>query len=316
MNKFVIIAIAAIAFTCVFFKNAPTKFQPPSVDKTLNSVDGATARKWIAYFQTNSSNDKYSKSVYAWYSYHEIELMNSLLTTEHTKKGTDGVRFYFGADPSVGGSKLEMNIFPVSTIPQSIPGHSSHGDDYMHASSSYLSTTNPFGIAKDHDADNATTHGARLYGSNLLTNDFCANPSSHYIDVVTCQKWARKHRESSTSDDTKPINTCSEWFDICFIQSLFNAILDKKNNLNGLRIYLGKGKIPKYTYERDLFILVPTKINSKTGNSDDYYRCLEDKAPSFCKDYSARLRKNAVQHHSNWMMGGYDNGELCPDVCN
>jgi len=310
---------------------------PTTVQKSLNGYSQNDVLTMTACFAKNYQQDISSKSISAWYSIDQIQNINNLLLEEVDTVGTDGVRFYFGCtQPAEGTTKLQVSIFPVSTKPQQPDnaGQSNHGDYYDHTAD-YLVTGEPFGAAIDDNAAQGITLGASLYNTVAPPSDVCNNPSNHYIDGNEAYAWVRKRCELNSACDQSPLNTRSEWFSWCFITSLFNSIIQSRQtfNLDGLRIYLGKGYIdPDHPElgERDVFVLVPTQAGSN-GTHLDYYSCMEDMLLSpFCKPamslkvnktFSSRAElvnhfKQLQPKSSFWYSGGYDNGELCPDVCN
>src|ERR1700722_5152203 len=88
----------------------------PTVQKTLNGYDQATAQQLIANFAQYYQNDNNPKSVNAWYSITDLTNIYNLLTSEAQDRATDGVRFYFGCNPPAqGATALSLTILPVST---------------------------------------------------------------------------------------------------------------------------------------------------------------------------------------------------------
>ncbi len=283
--------------------------------ETLDGLSQSTAMQQAENFKTYAAKDMHYKSVYRWYSKQQIKEMDKLLTSEATSKQVDGIRVYLGCDNPgvVVNPKLNNMIFLVPTKLQNIDGHSRHGDYYDHPMS-YPVTTGENTV--DDNADASESHGATLYSLPALPPESCSNPGDHYINVAQCQQWVAKRRENGGSAAATPINTYSEWYPYCFIKSLFDAILDGKNNLDGLRIYLGKGDLSvglESYKDKDLFILVPTY--PKGSDHFDYYQCLEELEPKFCRK-SNGTNAITMQPNFRWMMGGYDNGEMCPNSCN
>jgi len=297
------------------FKSNPLKIlRPPTINETLNGVAMSTAITGINNFAAYYDKDINIKSVSTWYSFDQIKNINTLLLQEEKTKGTDGVRIYFACDqPKAGSTKLKPSILLVSTKPQTptIANQSTHGDYYDHVSG--MLSAGISGTAINDNAPMGLSQGATLYNNAPPVKDQCANPSEHYISDSVAYAWVQRRCENNTATDVSAFNTKSEWFPLCFVSGLFNAILNPNNHIDGLRIYLGKGFIDKDKVERDVFILVPTVAGTINGTHKDYYSCLEDFSPSpFCKD-----SRNPVDFdHKRFPLGGYDKGELCPYNCN
>ena len=327
--------VAAALFLC--FKNKPAKpRQLTTVNATLNGVDALTATTMIQNFEDNYAADGGAKSISAWYRADQLKAINDLLTSEASTIGTDGLRFYFASDKPVSpNTKLHVKIFLVPTIPK-VPtnGHTStHGDYYAHTgvfSNGFLTTET--GIAMDDQADVGASNGASLYSKTQPANGVCnMQPTPHYLPANKAYSLVQARNEKNTNNpttamDTSPYNTISDWYRLCFITSLFNAITDPNNHLDGLRIYLGKGQMINGDI-RDVVVLVPThNVNGSPGVDD--YDCMEDLAPvskPFCNDrsdsanylQSTRKRlKSLIEIARSTNGGGYDNGELCPFNCN
>jgi hypothetical protein len=307
---------------------------PPPVQKTLNGYDQDVAVQMIANFALNYLNDTSSKSLTAWYSAGELNNINNLLLAEADIRPTDGVRFYFGCDaPPAGTTQLAVSILMVSTETRDDPAanQSAHGDYYDHTADFLSAGTT--GATTDNNAAGSAARGASLYGAAAPPNDLCGEPSQHYLDTTTVYDWVSRHCETNASNVTSPLNTKSEWFPLPFITGLFSSITkgQVQFGFDGMRIYLGKGYIDKDGLMRDVFILVPTTAGANDTHLD-YYNCLEDLSLSSFGDpigadrasvekfparavHLEKFRK-AAKGISPWYSGGYDNGELCPDVCN
>jgi hypothetical protein len=300
-------------------KNTASKnsHAPTTRYATLNGIDMNTANAMIANFELKRASDKGAKSVSVWFSAAEIKEINDLLTIEAATRGTDGLRFYFGSDKPTGqNTKLHIKLLLVSTIQRNpIPPSplSSHGDYFGHTADfqdNFL-LTETGQITNDH-SDIAAGNGATLYnGSEPAAGTCSVTPTRHYLSGHQAYNFVKARNENnhdnSTRDDSG-YNTNSDWFKLCFITSLFNIIADTATyKLDGLRIYLGEGKIDDGTI-RDVVILVPTH-NYNGKPAVDYYNCLEELAPvgrPFCYDKSDTSAFGA----------GYDKGELCPTICN
>jgi hypothetical protein len=293
---------------------------PPPPGFTLNGVEQTKATRMIENFKKDLPADlNTAKAVSVWYNINDIRYMNNLIIAE--KKKMDGVRIYFGCDdPAAGtGAKITPVIFLVSTKQRdpTVSGISDHEDYYDHISN-VLPVGSELGELPNYDGGDAYTKGALLYGPKIPDTVICNAPKSyHYVSVLDAYNAVKRHRGNTQTDDLTAYNTRAEWFDLCFINSTFNAILNPHNGLNGLRIYFGKGiKGPNRT-DPDVFILVPTKNGG--GYPTDTYKCLEDLESFACtydwtsaftgnKDHDAKI--------SFLKVAGYDKGELCPFSCN
>ena len=160
----------------------------------------------------------------------------------------------------------------------------------------------------------------------------CKKRSVHKMNDSDTYNWVqRRHDVKDTREqsrrDTLAYNTKSEWFDICFISSLFQAITSADNNLDGLRIYLGNGLKGQDGLAHDVFILVPTHTKGQKHRDD--FSCLKLIPTSLCCPDCQPLykRENWIKlvkwfNHKyfksghSFASGGYDNGELCPNNCN
>jgi hypothetical protein len=302
--------------------NANTALNPlasvSSSPTTLNGYPQDRAITMISNFASNMDYDKNTtKAVSVWFSKEQINAIDTLLENEVKTKGTDGIRFYFACDAPLTTTKLELSIFLVSTKTRNptVSGLSDHQDYYDH-------TSNFLGIGVLGDlTDDAQPTGALLYNKTTPCTDSdnkCDSPSTHYLNCDTVYSWVGKHTRGA-KPDLLPLNTKAEWFSLCFINSVNNALQDAKNNLDGLRVYLGKGYYDSLSKKtRDVFILVPTYYDATTKGHVDYYQCLEDLESKFCSD--SLKSSNKKSFHTNgsnyFFMGGYDNGQLCPYNCN
>jgi len=303
-------------------KSKAQGIQPLTSGFTLNGVDQTKAINMIANFEKDYPADlNTTKAVSVWYSIGEIEAMNNLLIAEYNiNKRPDGVRIYFGCDhPATGtGTKLSPVIFLVSTQLRNppIPGKSNHEDYYDHLGN--ILPGGELGSLPIYDTDAALKNGALLYGNSMPADIPCnATPSGHYINGADAYAAVQRHMRTSSTNDVSAYNTKAEWFEFCFITSVFNAILDTHNQLNGLRIYFGK-RIMDDRRNRDVFILVPT--HDVNGIPTDTYQCLEG-LNSFGCDSSSWTDaltgdKTRDAHITFLKIAGYDKGELCPTNCN
>jgi len=313
MKKLVfgVFAVLITAFLLPGFKNKSSKPRlPATVQQTLDGVDELTARQMINNFANNYDLDTGPKSVSIFYPISQINTINNLLIAENANASiaTTGVRFYLGSNqPLDGATKLNVSILMVSTMGRQAPNsnHSStNGDYYIHAAG-ILSTTE-IGVPTDDNGAGVLKQGGLLYGANPpAPSVLCSKPSPHYLAEGLAYSWVQKRYENSSTDDPSAYNTKSEFFSYCFINSLFTTLIN--NNYSGLRVYLGEGT-DKNGNLRDLFILVPTKLVN--GQNQDDYDCLENLNPNFC-----RADSGSSPHFTNGAGGGYDEGELCPDVC-
>ncbi len=307
-----------------------------SNQRTLNGVDYKQAFDMIKTFTGKKAykKDIGVKSVTAWFSNTDIQTMRSALEGEKGK--VDGVRFYLGA-VSKNNTKLKIKIFLVMTAekkpkPIATKMNTIH-DDYP-SESSLL--TGELGLYYDHMADQLSQKGGLLYGdSKPIMSENCTNQSVHRMNNDDTYYFVQ---ERDDKPDTRPqpvricdrsgYNTKSEWYDICFISSLFDAILNSQNKLDGLRVYLAEGHQANYTANRDVFILVPT--HAADSNHEDDFKCLYISPSSLCTLQNPRpfrnpdkaatelLREFRFRYFSRnrtFMDGGYDNGELCPTHC-
>ncbi|EHQ27965.1 hypothetical protein [Mucilaginibacter paludis] len=340
-------ALLSVAFLFLRFDNAPErKTRQVTVNKTLNGIDEVTARQMIANFDSNYLKDVGPKSLSVWYSVDQIRAINNLLIAEHASKNTDGVRFYFGCDkPAAGTTKLKTKLLLVSTVSRPFTDStiSTHVDYYTHTAS-FLNVE--AGLLSNGNATQVMKHGGFLYNANAPAEGTCGNPSGHFLTSGLAYKWVQARCENNSNRDDSVYNTKSEWFPYCFLTSLFSVIADASHHFSGLRIYEGKGLVSKKAKKknpRDVFILMPTQ---SAGQMDrDYPDCLEQYLPNgFCGDTAKvqvmpqiqkakKVQKTktilGVQNIQEKMQktqafapppiihgGGYDEGELCPDVCN
>jgi hypothetical protein len=335
--KKLLFGLCIIAITAAFFPARQNKFIKPLFnspgDKTLNGVDYDTAINMIKNFEKDSASDIGLKSVCAWFNKAEIQKMQTVLTNQMNT--VDGVRFYLG-EASKTGTKLQIEILLLATKTKA-PGQvtdrhtSTHGDYPLQDNS--LAT----GLGQYYsNSFEALSDGGLLYSYNKPTmGNVCTDPNVHLLDDSDTYYWVQKREDI---DDPRPnrrdksaYNTEGEWFDACFISTLFDAILKDSNNLDGLRVYLGKGRPHGLTNDRDIVILVPTHpdVNDANVHNDDYI-CLQLIPTDLCTPIGGHFKRaklskaellrlfNAkyLKPNASLMAGGYDNGELCPDVCN
>lgn len=311
------------------------KPQPLYMHETLNGVDYNTkAKSMIATFKGAYSLDRNRlRSISEWYSRKDIEDMLDLLKGEADR--VDGIRFYFGAQ-SVNGNQIATRLFLVTTklrIPvPTDPKISAHQDYYEH-DSKYAILSRETGADLYDNSTEELKEGGLLYGDKKpdFTGTNCTLQDPHMLDGDKAYDWVQKRHDTPYAGslpapvrDPSNYNTESEWFDICFISSLFSKIVND-NQFTGLRVYSGKGFSSK---DRDVFILVPTYANGRLNQ--DYYKCLNLTYASPCnvplRDSitGKKFTKIELQNKfnikylksGNYMTGAYDNGELCPDVCN
>jgi hypothetical protein len=334
--KKLLIGMLTLLITASFYhgyKNVHSEKKPPTPEKkTLNGFDQQRALDMISNFKNRYANDNGRKSISAWYSKADIQNMLDLLTTEGNDPAirTDGVRFYFGSETPTGTTKLDVKILLVSTKPKApvLPDHASaHGDYYDHTSV-YLNSTNITGDAINDNAARILREGGLLYAVNSpALNVTCPNPNPHLILNADAYNWVQRRHDKDDHGvpplrEKSAYNTESEWFDICFITSLFTAVVNPANNLDGIRIYLANGREEPATVKRDVFILVPTRTNGVVHQ--DAYDCLNLVRTSICD-----LPGNAPAQGTHIpggprvgvrtfrsMDGGYDIGQLCPYNCN
>lgn len=341
--KKLVMGIVAVLTTILLFaacKNKPANNvakKPVTTPRTLNGIKYSDAMKMISDFQTNDAYkyDIGEKSVTAWLSRSDIQIMRSVLNDEAIKNGVDGVRFYFGAE-SRNGTELGVKVILITTklknpLPNPGDSVSTHGD---YPTNDTLLTAE-LGESHHHKADSISQVGGLLYGDNNPTMPGrCVGRSLHSITGRQTYNWVQR-RDDKKDNRPKPIrhcdtsgyNTKSEWFDICFISSLFDAVLNNNNNLDGLRIYLGEAYKPKLFKNRDVFIIVPTHKNG--SYHEDVFNCITLTRSSLCKlnehpaikpsetELDDKFHKVYFESESsNFMDGGYDKGELCPTICN
>lgn len=321
--KKILLGVAAILLLASFllaFKSKYLKTTPLSpITATLNGVDDKTAIAMIDNFAKNYDKDIGAKSVSAWYNVDQLKAINTLLMKEHKDQSiqTDGVRIYFGSDAPVspGNTKLtNIKIFLVSTKPRIPldPNKSDHIDYYNH-SDDFLKTE--IGIATDDNGDLVRNQGGSLFNQKPPLSGACYKPSTHFLPGGLAYIWTQARYEHGPKPDLSAYNTKSEWFSYCFINYILTVITDTNKSFTGLRIYLGKGFVDKKKRIRDVFILVPTySVGQLNGDS---YNCLEDLLSYPCKE-NEKLLKVDKFHRFPYTKdgGGYDEGELCPDVCN
>jgi hypothetical protein len=337
------VLIAALFCGC---KNKPASIATVTgVQKTLNGFSYNDAKTMMDNFKgsfidpnkVSASQFTTPTSLYAFYDYAQIKEMNDLLSAEPQ---ADGIRIYLGTENDIkhytpGVTKVKYHMFIVTTSGP-VGGHI-HINYYDH-NAPYLNLSARFGDAKQNDENNGASQGAKLFGTKPAL-DNCKNLNDHYIDNAKAFKWVQKRcKTCSVKNGSKAYdlgyNTRGEWFNICFIKGLFNAILDTKNKLSGLRIYLGNGYVDtKKTGEgnRDVFILFPTqqKDSKATNPHEDFYQCIQDLGDYFknCQalpktipttnDYKkAKTVSPGPSQSSLLEVDGYDEGELCPDNCN
>jgi len=336
--KKTVVALITIIVTMSFSSGKRTKNKLSSLRQskgyTLNGFDYPSARKMIDFFDTTYTNDKGRKSFCAWFSKAEIAVMQKALQEEVAN--VDGVRLYFGADSKIGTKLQNIKLFLISTTKRARPakGLSVHGDYEEHES--YLNKN--LGQYYSNKCGTVLGMGGVLYGDTRPNpGPLCIGNIRHQMGGSNTYNWIqRRHdqkkfsRPNSRDRDSSAYNTESEWFEVCFVSSLFTAISDPGNNIDGLRIYMGNGFKLQSFKKRDVFIMVPTRAE---GNKHvDNLGCL--KLLSAYRSCKILQRPNAP-HPSERVMnelfneryfvlkatmgvmdGGYDKGELCPTICN
>ncbi|MFI5163423.1 MAG: hypothetical protein ACHQHN_19245 [Sphingobacteriales bacterium] len=337
--KKLLFGLCIIAISAAFFpaqQNKPIKASPKAPgDKTLNGIDYDSAIGMINNFNTDYPSDVGLKSACAWFNKDEIQKMQTELTRQIGV--IDGVRFYLG-EASKNGTELKIEILMLATQlkapAQVTTGHTSIYGDYPLKNSSI---SNQLGQYYSSQAFKALSDGGLLYGDHQpAMGGPCSNPDVHLLNSNDAYTWVQKRHDiddpTPNKRDKSAYNTKGEWFDACFISTLFDAILKDSNNLDGLRVYLGEGRLDEYNKARDVVILVPTHQDVDDANvHKDDFRCLQLIPTSFCappaggrfkraKPTNAELLRlfNAkyLKTNNSYMAGVYDNGELCPDVCN
>ncbi|MDR3697112.1 hypothetical protein [Mucilaginibacter sp.] len=312
---------------------------------TLDGVDGGIAVQRFLNFKTLQGTDKNpQKAASVFFTTDQLQQIDELLANEYgslpAAQQPDGVRFYFGCDQQSSGSKLNILIHLVSTRkqdPAGDPHKSAHGDYYEHniASPKTLNGIQNNGTTILDPLGNPLQTGTVYQNPGSGTR--CTNEPGNYIDETAAYTWAFNNRYNKPD----PINTQSDWFRLCFIQYLFETIYKHPTIFNGLRAYLVLGPHQSYSYNRDFVILVPIDKQNR-----DYAGCIAelDSLPSSCHpetDLWIQSLKEYYKAKKNWkelspaerlrvkkhirypffyshavLGGGYDNGELCPDVCN
>lgn len=341
--KKVVIGILTLLITASFYqgyKKVLSTSRQASVKKTLNGYDYQRALDMISNFKKRYTNDHGLKSISAWYSKADIQNMLDLLTKEgnDTNILTDGVRFYFGSETALGTTKLDVKILLVSTkakTPVAPNNTSLHGDYYDHADT-YFGSANVTGDAMQNAAAQMLQNGGLLYNAQSpIPNVTCLNPDAHLILGNDAYNWVQRRHDKDDNGipplrDKSAYNTESEWFDICFISSLFSTVVNPNNNFDGIRVYLGNGRKIKNQplTKRDVFILVPTR--AKDSYHQDAYDCLNLVRNSLCDLHiGGRFLKTKLtpvqlnlRFKSKYFVtpyfldAGYDIGELCPSICN
>ena len=293
-------------------KNGVT--QPTPVSATLDAVDSATAVHMIDTFKKYKDQDQNAKAITVWLSKEQLYNIDTLLQSEAKTKGTNGIRLYFGCNPPPKETtKLDVSILMVSTRERISPpdpaGGGSPSIDYYAHVATFLNSGQ-----LETPGQGDKTAGAELYYPTPCAKDICNGGGVHYIDCRNAHDFV--HNRSGVN---YPINTCSEWYNLCWIHSLFQAIYTNKGyHINGLRIYVGYGNNPQDTTKwRDFFVLAPTYDNK--GTPTDFYECLED-FTNLCdssKLFSNYSRSPKIKSGLKpFWMADYDKGELCPNTCN
>ncbi|MDB5123933.1 MAG: hypothetical protein JWP94_2062 [Mucilaginibacter sp.] len=341
--KKLVIGMLTLLITASFYqgykKPLSTSRQAP-FQKTLNGYDRQRALGMISNFKGRYAKDYGLKSISAWYSKADIQNMLDLLTKEGNDPNilTDGVRFYFGSETAPGTTKLDVKILLVSTMAKTpvAPDHTSQHGDYYDHTANYLGSANVTGDAMQDAAGHVFQNRGLLYGSQSpIPNVKCPNPDAHLILGNDAYNWVQRRHDKDDNGipplrDKSAYNTESEWFDICFISSLFSAVVNPNNNLDGIRVYLGNGRKVKNQppTKRDVFILVPTR--AKGSYHQDAYDCLNIVPTSLCAlNIGGRFLKTKLtpvqlklRFKSKYFVtpyfldAGYDIGELCPSICN
>jgi hypothetical protein len=322
----------------------------PVVKKTLNGFGYDYANQMINDYcrNFNSGVSGYPvKPVHAWYSIDQIQKMYNLLMCESK---VNGVRFYLGSETPGNPNDVKYHIFLLTTYEDHGSGTGQSGcgtvtkqsinrDYYGHNANYLVGSDPPFGDALPRNPTQAISDGARLYDAahNPTEKPCTTRKSEHYLDAAVAHGWVLKR---AINNDVSGFNTKSEWFDACFIKAVFHTILANQSsptNLSGLRIYLGKGYKDETGMDRDVFILVPTKVEQVPGSNAtihaDYYDCLEKLNPQefnkcvtplaatgrsengILPDTNQSHILKHIEKYGYWY-GGYDNGEMCPNSCN
>jgi len=323
MKKLVIgiFAVLITAFVLQGCKSNSSKTAatpPPTVQQTLDGVPQSEALQKIKNFSDFSGKDVSSKSIAVFYPIAQLKAIDSILTKEHTDTTATGIRFHFGCDSPASGNR-NLKIYMVATNDRKVtdPHLSTHVDYYVHVpnilSTTEIGTTN-------YNGSDEYKKGGTLYGTMPPAYQSCSNPSRHFLPANTAYQWVQVRYDKGSNDQT-PLNTTSEWFSYCFMHSIIKTMA--QNKYTGLRVYLGKGFVDDSCKNRDVVILVPTKDSLGIMHQDDYH-CLED-LPGYiiCPDAISKLHldkcttiiTSGKKHPPITGGGGYDEGELCPDVC-
>jgi len=312
-------------FTLLSFKSKPPQFQPQAGNQTtLNGVDINTAKQMILNFSRYYTADVGRKSLSVFYTVDEIRAIAAAFEKDRANPNikADGIRFYFGSDtPATGQTKLNVKIFLVPTRLQDNGGDtlkSTHGDYYEPAGLFPVET----GIAIQNGASQVMHGGGTFYNppTQAPLGINCANPSNHFLAKNVAYQWIQARCESSNTAIMGGYDTKSEWFSDCFLSDFFKAVTDASFHFSGVRIYLGHGLMDKHGNLRDVLILFPTdQVGTANG---EHGGCLEDLlGGKFCKEPLPLYKRNIPHAHpivpkTDFIGAGYDEGELCPDVCN
>ncbi|AMR34269.1 hypothetical protein A0256_23855 [Mucilaginibacter sp. PAMC 26640] len=278
---------------------------------SLNGIDRVNAYAMIDDFKSRGNGDASPTKMTFWFSKTMISNMIALLEAEIAEQQKldpnredvmDGVRIYFGSDPTSTGYPLKMSVILVSTIDNGLStalscrGKSGkqHFDWYEHDKNAPLFTSSGqiLGAACE---GSSNCGGALLYRKSGVSDRPGCLGIPHSIPRNIAEEMVEAFGKN-------PINTTGEWFDLL----LFKSIVSDPD-VDGMRVYFARNlKSSEYESERDAFIITCTKFNNTKKISEDYFGCLP------FQNYKQEFEK---KYFVDFLTPALDKGELCPDNC-
>jgi hypothetical protein len=321
MKKLIIITASVLLIIITFsFKKMQistiqsSKLVQDMENISLNGISESYASAMMDHFAKMKAANKHPIATSIWLSKKEIHEIVTLLETEkgtglpNTPGVTDGFRIYFACDTFAKHYPLNTSIILVSTRDNGksdlstieCPSQRKHLDYYEHNSNAGLFKMGYISGEICYGKGNCV--GAKLYHPGIYIDDpTCPPGRPHHIRTQLARHMVAKF-------ENHVINTVSEWFGLGVLEEI-----DADAKPSGIRIYfathpLGLSKKEKPFSNRDAFVIVPTKWNSKTKSDDDYFDCKTDSY------FTKKIMLLSLTAGGNGQ--GEDDGELCPTNCN
>src|ERR1700744_2376868 len=162
------------ADTCNSSKK-PSTATAKVVQKALNGYDQDRALAMIDDFKVFKDSDISTKSISVWFSKEQINSMDTLLQNEAKINKADGIRIYFGCDPPLASTKLQVSMLIVSTKTRTPTGSLSAHEDYYNHTADFLSHGNFGDLSDDSFAPGALLNNPKQPCSSA--DDSCKKPS-------------------------------------------------------------------------------------------------------------------------------------------